>query len=79
MQLIINSLDKTIVKHIDSDITCRETFELAHQATSIPLNKMRITMGSRELYPIEENLTNGRENKIILTLKLRICGGVKDS
>ena len=40
---------------------------------------MRITMGSRELYPIDEHLSKANENAIILTLKLRIVGGVNDS
>ena len=49
------------------------------QETSIPLKEMRITMGSKELYPVEEKLTKEMVNKIILTVKLRICGGVKNT
>ena len=43
-----------LVNHINPDITCKETFELVHQATLIPLKQMRITMGSKELYPTDE-------------------------
>ena len=35
-------------------------------------------MGSKEVSPIEEYLSKENENAIILTLKLRIVGGVKD-
>ena len=40
---------------------------------------MRITMGSKELYPTDGKLTKGKENKTILNIKLRLYGGVRDT
>ena len=36
-------------------------------------------MGSIEVYPIDGKLNIGMRNKTILTIKLRLLGGVKDT
>ena len=40
---------------------------------------MRITMGSKELYPTDEKLSKGNEKNTILNIKLRLNGGVRDT
>ena len=40
---------------------------------------MRITKGTREIYPTGGKLANWAEEVIILTIKLRLCGGVRDA
>ena len=64
---------------IHRNITCKELFETMHKLTSIPQNLLRITMGSLELYQKEEKLSCIGEPKLIVTLKLRLRGGVRDT
>ena len=40
---------------------------------------MRITRGSREIYPTGGKLAKGSEEMIILTIKLRLYGGARDT
>ena len=47
--------------------------------TLIPLNLLRITIGNKELYPVEEMLSKEKEKDILLTLKLRLAGGVNEA
>ena len=49
------------------------------EETTIPLNMMRITSGHREIYPTGGKLAIGTEEVIILTIKLRLFGGVRDA
>ena len=39
---------------------------------------LRITTGKREIYPTESMFNSQRENKAIITVKLRLQGGVRD-
>ena len=39
---------------------------------------MRITMGSKELYPTDKKLKKGNENKTKLVIKLRLYGGARN-
>ena len=49
------------------------------ELTTIPLELLRITMGSKELYPTEEKLNDMGKTKLTLTMKLRLRGGVRDT
>ena len=40
---------------------------------------MRITMRSKELYPTDGKLIKGKEKITILSIKLGVLGGVKDT
>ena len=40
---------------------------------------MRITMGSKELYPTDGKLIKGKEKITILSIKLGVLGGVRDT
>ena len=67
------------MKITHQDITCKELFEAMHEKTSIPIRMMRITLGSRELYPSDRMLSRNGELELVLTMKLRLCGGVRDT
>ena len=46
------------------------------QMTAIPVQSLRITMGSRELKPSQVKLVDGGCDYHIITLKMRLLGGV---
>ena len=51
MQVTVITLDGSVNKEFRKNITCKELFDEMYYLTSIPVGLLRITVGSRELYP----------------------------
>ena len=72
----ITSLTRTIAIYVHNNTTCMELFDKIHHITTIPLEAIRITKGSMEVYPNHESLPCMESKQLFLTLKLRLLGGM---